>query len=132
MKTNPFRLGTLIVFGTLGLASFFATWTALPVQEARLVFMPGSQPGSVDLEAAARCDDCHGGYNQAVEPAHNWRGSMMANAARDPLWAACMTVALQDSIWALGNPNAGDLCIRCHTPTGWLGGRSAAGGRPRH
>ena len=48
----------------------------------------------------------------------------MANAARDPLWAACLTVALQDSIWALGNPNAGDLCIRCHTPTGWLAGHS--------
>ena len=124
MKTKPFPLRTLIVFGALGLASFVATWTALPVKEDRLVFMPGSQPGSVDLESAARCDNCHGGYNQAVEPAHNWRGSMMASAARDPLWAACMTVALQDSIWALGNPNAGDLCIRCHTPTGWLGGRS--------
>lgn len=99
-------------------------WTPLPVKQDRLVFMPGSQPGSVNLESAARCDNCHGGYNKAVEPAHNWRGGMMANAARDPLWAACMTVALQDSIWALGNTNAGDLCIRCHTPNGWLGGRS--------
>lgn len=48
----------------------------------------------------------------------------MANAAHDPLWAACLTVSLQDSIWALGNAIAGDLCIRCHTPTGWLGGHS--------
>ena len=99
-------------------------WTPLPVREDRLLFMPGSQPGSANLESATRCDNCHGGYNKAVEPAHNWRGGMMANAARDPLWAASMTVALQDSIWALGNANAGDLCIRCHTPTGWLGGRS--------
>jgi hypothetical protein len=99
-------------------------WTELPVHEDQLVFMPGSQQGTVSLESATRCDNCHGGYNKAVEPAHNWRGSMMANAARDPLWAACLTVSLQDSIWALGNANAGDLCIRCHTPTGWLGGHS--------
>lgn len=49
---------------------------------------------------------------------------MMAQATRDPLWLATMTVAIQDSIWALGNPNAADLCIRCHSPTGWLAGRS--------
>jgi len=99
-------------------------WTPLPVKQDRLVFMPGSQQGTVNLESVTRCDNCHGGYNKAVEPAHNWRGGMMSQAARDPLWAACMTVALQDSIWALGNANAGDLCIRCHTPTGWLGGHS--------
>lgn len=99
-------------------------WTPTPVKDDQLLFMPGSQPGSANLESSNRCDNCHGGYNTSVEPAHNWRGSMMAHAARDPLWQACRTVALQDSIWALGNPNAGDLCIRCHTPAGWLGGRS--------
>jgi hypothetical protein len=99
-------------------------WTPLPIKDDRLVFLPGSQPGAVDLEAALRCDNCHGGYSQQVEPAHNWRGSMMSGAARDPLWIACLTSTLQDSIWALGNPNAGDICIRCHTPGGWLGGRS--------
>jgi hypothetical protein len=106
--------GALLVYG----------WSPVPVKQDRLVFMPGSQPGTVNLESATRCDNCHGGYNKAIEPAHNWRGGMMANAARDPLWAACLTVALQDSIWALGNANAGDLCIRCHTPSGWLGGHS--------
>lgn len=107
----------------VGLVSVFA-WTELPVADDPNVFMPGSQPGSVNLESVNRCDNCHGGYNPAIEPAHNWRGSMMAHAARDPLWMACLTVALQDSIWAVGNANAGDLCIRCHTPGGWLGGRS--------
>jgi hypothetical protein len=76
------------------------------------------------MDTAARCDNCHGGYNTAVEPAFNWRGSMMAQAARDPLWLAAITATLQDSIWAVGNPNAGDICIRCHTPGGWLDGRS--------
>lgn len=101
------------------------SWTPLPVRDDRNVFMPGSQPGQAgNSETPDKCDNCHGGYNPAVEPAYNWRGSMMAQAARDPLWLACLTVALQDSIWAVGNPNAGDICIRCHSPTGWLEGRS--------
>jgi hypothetical protein len=49
---------------------------------------------------------------------------MMAQAARDPIFLATITVAGQDAIWAVGNPNALDLCIRCHSPTGWLEGRS--------
>jgi len=50
---------------------------------------------------------------------------MMAQAARDFLFWPAMTVAIQDSMWALGgNPNAADLCERCHLPGGWLDGRS--------
>ena len=87
--------------------------------------MPGTQPDQgVNLEAPNRCLNCHSGYNQAVEPGFNWMGSMMAQSARDPIFWACMTVAGQDSVWALGNPNAVDLCERCHFPGGWLGGRS--------
>ena len=90
-----------------------------------LLRMPGSQPGDgISLEGSNRCLNCHAGYNSAVEPGHNWKGSMMAQAARDPIWYACLTVALQDSIAVLGNANAGDLCIRCHSPAAWLGGRS--------
>lgn len=106
------------------LAGSNGAWTPKPVKQDRNVFMPGSQPGSIILDTANKCDNCHGGYNTPVEPAYNWRGSMMAQAGRDPMWLACMTTAMQDSIWALGNPNAGDLCIRCHSPVGWLGGRS--------
>lgn len=101
-------------------------WIPLPVAEDRLVFMPGTQPHTLvtELQTAEKCDNCHGGYDKQVEPAYNWRGSMMSQAARDPLWLACLVVAAQDSIWALGNPNAADLCVRCHSPAGWLGGRS--------
>lgn len=99
-------------------------WTPLPVKGDRSVFMPGTQQGGANLESQGRCDNCHGGYDPAVEPAFNQYGSMMAQAARDPLWLACLTVAAQDSIWAVGNPNATDICIRCHSPVGWLGGRS--------
>ena len=82
-------------------------------------FLPGSQPGqSGNIEHPGKCDNCHGGYDLAVEPAFNWRGSMMAQAARDPLFWACLAVANQDV------PESGDLCIRCHAPDGWLAGRS--------
>jgi len=80
---------------------------------------PGSQPGEVgNLETPDKCDNCHGGYNTTVEPAHNWRGSMMANAGRDPIFWATLAVVEQDF------NGAGDLCIRCHSTAGWLGGRS--------
>jgi len=100
-------------------------WTPLPVRDDPLLRMPGTQPEQgIALEGPNRCLNCHAGYDEPVEPGFNWHGSMMAQAARDPLFWACMTVAAQDSIWALGNPNATDLCLRCHFPEGWLGGRS--------
>ncbi|MCF8367855.1 MAG: hypothetical protein K9G76_02345 [Bacteroidales bacterium] len=82
-------------------------------------FLPGSQPlESGTFSDPDQCDNCHGGYDLNVEPAFIWRGSMMANAQRDPLYLACLTIANQDA------PDVGDLCIRCHTPKGWLEGRS--------
>jgi hypothetical protein len=81
--------------------------------------LPGTQPfeGAV-LDNPADCAGCHGGYNAAVEPWYNWRGSAMAQAMRDPLFLACLAVAEQDA------PSVGDLCLRCHTPGGWQEGRS--------
>ncbi len=120
-------IGNLLVLTFVILMTVYSafSWTPVPVKDDHNVFMPGSQPGTVgNFDTPDKCDNCHGGYNIAVEPAYNWRGSMMAQAARDPMWLACLTTALQDSIWAVGNPNAGDLCIRCHSPTGWLEGRS--------
>lgn len=100
-------------------------WTSTPVADDPLVRMPGTQPEQgVNLENPNRCLNCHAGYNPAGEPGFQWMGSMMAQSARDPIFYACMTVAAQDSIWALGNPNAVDICERCHFPEGWLGGRS--------
>jgi hypothetical protein len=99
-------------------------WTPLLVEDDPLVRMPGTQPGQVTLEDANRCLNCHAGYDQAVEPGFNWQGSMMAQSARDFLFWACLTVAGQDSIWALDRPNAVDICERCHFPKGWLEGRS--------
>jgi hypothetical protein len=80
---------------------------------------PGTQPLEIsNLESPDKCDNCHGGYNSAVEPAHNWRGSMMALAGRDPIFWATVAVAEQNF------DGVGDLCIRCHSTGGWLAGRS--------
>ena len=79
-------------------------------------FLSGSEPNQSGTFTAA-CG-CHDGYNSAVEPSFNWKGSMMAQAARDPIWMAATTIANQDAAFV------GDLCIRCHTPGGWLEGRS--------
>ncbi|NDY42431.1 hypothetical protein G3N55_06190 [Dissulfurirhabdus thermomarina] len=102
-------------------------WTPVPVKEDPLVRMPGTQPppeNAADIEAPTRCLNCHAGFDTAVEPGFNWKGSMMAQAALDFLYWSCLTVAAQDSIWAVGRPNATDICLRCHMPKGWLQGRS--------
>jgi hypothetical protein len=80
---------------------------------------PGTQPQEINnLESPDKCDNCHGGYNSSVEPAYNWRGSMMAHAGRDPIFWATLAVAEQDF------DGSGDLCLRCHSTGGWLAGRS--------
>ncbi len=82
--------------------------------------LPGSQPltaGTFD-DPSVTCVACHGNYDTAVEPWSNWQGSMMGHAMRDPLFLAALAIAEQDA------PSSGDLCLRCHTPTGWLEGRS--------
>lgn len=80
---------------------------------------PGTQPfGAGAFQDNTACTGCHGGYDSNVEPGFNWKGSMMAQSMRDPLFKAALIVAEQDA------SSSGDLCLRCHTPFGWLSGRS--------
>jgi hypothetical protein len=109
----------ILLFATallcLGFAGVVTAATVVPTD----IQQPGTQPREVDnLESPDRCDNCHGGYNQAVEPAFNWRGSMMANAGRDPIFWATLAIAEQDF------DGSGDLCVRCHSSGGWYAGRS--------
>ncbi len=90
--------------------------------------LPGTQPLQplfTPIMQSFDCILCHGGFDRTrppipldVEPYRNWAGSMMGQATRDPVFWAALTVANQDA------GSGGDLCLRCHTPGGWLDGRS--------
>ena len=81
--------------------------------------LPGSQPLTAGtFSNSSNCTSCHAGYDPNVEPGHGFKGSMMAHAARDPIFYACLAVAEQDA------PSSGDLCLRCHAPMAWLAGKS--------
>ena len=84
------------------------------------LLLPGTQPGELvsPLREPSLCEACHGLYAD-YSANESWKGTMMANAARDPLFHAALTVANQDE------PGAGDLCLRCHSPRAWLFGRSS-------
>ncbi len=78
-------------------------------------FLPGTQPDSLQeaLVLPDSCDVCH------TDPIYNrWRASLMSQAGRDPLFWAAVEVANRDAA------NSGEFCLRCHTPNGWLNGRS--------
>ena len=86
-----------------------------------LDFTPnGTQPGLASgIPGNNSCSDCHAGVGPDATqmPYSAWEGSMMANAARDPMFWAAVDVANHDA------PGVGDFCIRCHAPNAWLGGR---------
>lgn len=83
-------------------------------------YQPGIQPGEMidPIASAGDCFFCHGNYDEEDAPFERWAGSMMANSMRDPVFHAALAIAEQDAA------NSGELCLRCHTPGGWLGGRS--------
>lgn len=108
-------LSSTSLWGAAALVLTFATPFAPPTE----VQQPGTQPLQAPLLGpVSTCEGCHGYYDQAVEPAENWMGSMMAHAGRDPLFWAALAVAEGDF------PGAGNYCIRCHSPRGWHEGRA--------
>lgn len=85
------------------------------------VVLPGTQPNENGIEfgKVAQCILCHQGTkNGLADPYDSWHGSMMGQAARDPVFRAGLAVANQDIA------GIGEFCIRCHSPRGWLAGRS--------
>ncbi|MDP7062326.1 MAG: hypothetical protein QF489_05260 [Planctomycetota bacterium] len=106
---------SLVAFAIVGSASaaFFALTVPTEVQS------PGTQQGEVvSLERSPNCLGCHGYYDPDVSPSDTWSGGMMAHSGRDPLFWAAVAIAEQDF------DGVGDLCIRCHSPAGWLDNRS--------
>ncbi|MFP4346308.1 MAG: PQQ-dependent sugar dehydrogenase, partial [Anaerolineales bacterium] len=78
-------------------------------------FLPGTQPDTLNVEIppSIDCNVCH---NAPIYD--RWRGTLMSQSGRDPLVWAALTTANHDA------PDAGDYCLRCHAPKGWLEGRS--------
>ncbi len=81
-------------------------------------FTPGTQANQMQqpLLTAINCSNCHAYYNEDIEPYTNWSASMMGQAGRDPIFHACLAIANQDAEFA------GNFCLRCHNPAGFLNG----------
>jgi hypothetical protein len=96
----------------------------LASQDARAE-LGGTLPGDLGKDGfvdADYCGQCHGGgFNgdYTFLPSDTWAGTMMANAARDPVFFAALTVANQD------DPGVGTYCLRCHTPIGFVRGHAS-------
>lgn len=83
--------------------------------------LSGTQIGDVPANAiftSNNCAACHGNYAPAEEPYFAWKGSLMGNAGRDPLFYAQMTTANQDVA------NVGYFCMRCHVPMSFVTGHA--------
>ena len=91
---------------------------------ASQVVLPGTQPGDLTIlpQPSSTCG-CHDSFDlqQETEPGQSYKATMMALAGRDPIFRAAFRVANRD------RPEVTDLCLRCHTPMAWLGGRSTPG-----
>ncbi|MBI1825191.1 MAG: hypothetical protein HYR83_02280 [Planctomycetes bacterium] len=79
--------------------------------------LPGTQVGDVAatvIKTSDNCAACHGDFDPPNEPYNTWRGSLMGQAGRDPLFYAQMTTANQDT------GTAGYFCMRCHVPMSFV------------
>jgi uncharacterized membrane protein YgcG len=82
---------------------------------------PGELPSGGKFIDADGCAQCHGGGvagDTSYLPSDTWAGTMMANAARDPVFFAALAIANQDA------PGVGTYCIRCHAPIGFVRGHA--------
>ncbi len=121
------RRDTVVHAALLSIALSTTTALCAPSDQTQIpttrrdFFLPGTQVSDTDptfspILSATTCANCHAGYSATVAPYDTWIGSMMANAARDPIWIASRRVALQDA------DTSGEFCTRCHAPGAWLMG----------
>ena len=114
------------------------TWVGFSASAADEDFeVPGTQPTDsghadplvIDHEfigasvGSGSCVSCHTGSLDG-SPFGPWRGSMMGNSARDPLFWAQLDLVNYDHNYRPQVAGMGDLCLRCHAPFAWLEGRS--------
>lgn len=78
------------------------------------------------FKASGNCDGCHGfdpqqeanvdGELNDISPVTMWRGSMMANSAKDPFWKA--KVSHEVTVNPQHQEELEDKCTSCHAPMG--------------
>jgi hypothetical protein len=120
MRRSPSRL--LVASLVLSLGTLAAAPASAQIGTTAADFtQPGSQPGdlSAPIVTYNACNFCHGFYDERQEPYERWTATMMANAMRDPMFQAGLTIANQDM------SDSGELCLRCHTPIGFITGDSS-------
>ncbi|MDA1106630.1 MAG: dockerin type I repeat-containing protein [Planctomycetota bacterium] len=138
VKRTDFRRGRVVAScGLAGLAISLAAVSSfggggggggqiqLPTTAADF-YTPGTQPQHKNPDftpifEGGQCVGCHGFYDPEDAPYETWAASMMALSARDPIWQASVAIANQDAA------NAGQSCIRCHSPSAFLGNRHTTG-----
>lgn len=109
----------------IGLGSMLAAAAGLTVGSPLATAAP-SEPGTLqqELSPSEACSTCHEFFTPeqlandggSVDP-WAWRGSMMANSARDPVFWAGVALAAQD------HPDETINCVRCHSPRAFLAGQ---------
>ena len=95
-----------------------------PLDAGPIDFGGGTPPGGVatPFRGPDVCKTCHdrseGDPDAGVlyMPYDSWVSTMMANAIRDPLFQAALSVANQDVL------GIGQWCLRCHSPTSYITG----------
>lgn len=121
MRLRAYRPRACIARGTLGLAWPAFAWPAF----VGLAFV-GLACASVDAQSvdhstfatSDQCIACHSNIvdadGQNVSIGHVWRGSMMAQSARDPYWQASVRREVTDHPGARAEIE--DTCSTCHMP----------------
>ena len=87
--------------------------------------LPQEAPGP-GVTSSATCAECHSSSPDAVAmrdslggaiaPYDLWQSSMMANASRDPLWRAAVSIEVATTPGARAEIE--EECMRCHAPMG--------------
>lgn len=118
MRANRASLGVLLALGLLGRPA-----------AAGLNDLVGTGPGDLPnggfFDPAEICSNCHErdlGPPQWAQhmPVDTWAGTMMGNAARDPVFFAALAVANQDR----PDLEIGTFCLRCHSPLAFVRGNA--------
>ena len=81
--------------------------------------LSGTQVGDAHADAfqtPQQCAACHSETGTSADPYASWKGSLMANGGRDPLFFAQLATANQDVA------NVGYFCLRCHVPMAVVSG----------